>query len=88
MCFNLGPKAYGVKHNNSNNITFRLPIFNEKQWNQWLMDYSERSNTLWKITKTYQPIRLQLKKDYICQHNDYRTGNTKKKIRTTNTWLV
>jgi hypothetical protein len=63
----------------------RAPVKDEKEWNDWLQDFQLKSNSVWIVRNTFPScIRATFRKDYVCQHSDYRKAvSTSKRSKNT-----
>jgi len=53
-------------------IVIRVPVKDEKEWQDWLQDFQLQSNSAWTVRYTFPSCsRATLRKNYVCQHSDF-----------------
>jgi len=56
----------------SGKIVIRVPVKDEKEWQDWLQDFQLKSNSTWIVRNTFPSCsRATFRKDYVCQHSDF-----------------
>jgi len=60
-----------VKSSNGKTV-IRVPVKDEKEWQDWLQDFQFKSNSAWIVRNKFPSCsRATCRKDYVCQHSDF-----------------
>jgi len=61
-----------IVESSNGKIVIRVPVEDEKEWQDWLQDFQLKSNLAWIVRNTFpSSSSATFRKDYVCQHSHF-----------------